>query len=126
MDRRGRLVPARDLELLDLEVTRAGSSVRYLEGGRYGLAISIFPTEALMGSGPVPHTHDCNEVFVLIDGRGRYFVGDDTIDATTGDVVIVPAGVRHAFVGVGPGVLRHIALHEAPAFASHRDDAGST
>lgn len=72
----------------------------------------------------MPHTHDCNEVFVLIDGHGRYFVGD-TIEAAAGDVVIVPAGVRHALVSVGPGTLRHIVLHEAPVFASHRDDGGS-
>jgi quercetin dioxygenase-like cupin family protein len=50
------------------------------------------------GSGNPPH-HDRQEVVVVLAGRGRYTIGDDAIEVSTGDVVLVPVptGVIHAF-----------------------------
>lgn len=115
---KGKLVRAADLVLLDLKVTRDGGAVRYLEGGRYGLATSVFASDITPGSGPAMHSHPYAEVFVLHEGSGRYLVGDDEIEAQAGDVVIVPAGAWHSFTNPGPAILRHTAIHEAPAHTS--------
>jgi len=68
-----------DLEQLDAKVARDGGSLRYLEGGRYGLVTSVFEAEIVPGSGPRPHTHAYAEFFVLHEGQGRYFAADQSL-----------------------------------------------
>jgi mannose-6-phosphate isomerase-like protein (cupin superfamily) len=117
---RGRLVRAAELELLPLKTTQDGGAVRYLEGGRYGLATSIFATEVVPGSGPRTHSHPYAEIFVLHEGTGRFAVDDSEIDAEAGDVVIVEAGAWHSFTNSGLATLRLTAIHEAPIFSRVR------
>lgn len=121
---RSLLVRKADLVLLDLKVTRDGGAVRYLEGGRYGLATSVFASEITPGSGPATHSHPYAEVFVLHAGTGRYRVENVEVEAQAGDVVIVPAGAWHSFSNPGPDMLRHTAIHEAPAHSSTMREAG--
>jgi mannose-6-phosphate isomerase-like protein (cupin superfamily) len=45
------------------------------------------------------------------DGELTFTVGDDTTEATGGQILVVPAGVPHKFVGSGAGVARHIDIH---------------
>ena len=104
-----------ELELLDVRVTRDGGTVRYLEGGRYGLATSVYRSEVVPGSGPEPHSHPYAECFVIHAGRGRFFVDDVTFDATAGDMVVAPANSVHHFVNTGSEPLVQTAIHEAPS-----------
>lgn len=106
-----------DLELLDIKVTRDGGAVRYLEGAKYGLVTSIYRSECVPGSGPPAHTHPYAEFFVLNEGQGRFVIGETTLDAQAGDIVIVPPGVVHSFVNPGTRLLRQTAIHEAPVHA---------
>ena len=120
-------VPANDLELLDIEVTRAGGAVRYLEGERYGLTTSAFHSVVPTGVGPPPHRHPYAEYFVLHDGQAHYVVEDEGFDAVAGDVVIVPPNAWHSFRSLGEGPLRQTAIHEASVHLSERrtdDGAG--
>lgn len=112
-----RLVSSEELELLDIKVTREGGSVRYLEGAKYGLRTSVYRSETVPGGGPPPHAHPYTEFFVIHEGSARFQVGDETIDANPGDVVIVPADVTHSFTNPGTDRLRQVAVHEAPAHA---------
>lgn len=109
---RGQRIRPDELELLDRKVTRDGGALRSLEGARYGIHTSIFRSEVVPGSGPEPHTHAYVELFVIESGQVRFFVDGDALDATAGDIVIVPAGAPHGFVNTGPGLLRHTAIHE--------------
>lgn len=66
------------------------------------------------GVGPVLHVHPYDEVFVVTQGRARFFVGDQVIDAEAGETVLGPAGVPHRFVNLGPGRLQTIDIHHSP------------
>lgn len=66
------------------------------------------------GTGPVLHVHPYDEMFVVIQGRARFFVGDAVIDAEAGETVLGPAGVPHRFVNLGPGRLQTIDIHHSP------------
>ena len=66
------------------------------------------------GTGPVLHVHPYDEVFVVQEGRARFFVGDETIDAVAGEVVLGPAGVPHRFINLGPGRLQTLDIHHSP------------
>ncbi|MCV0402713.1 MAG: cupin domain-containing protein [Chloroflexi bacterium] len=113
-------VSSSELELLDIEVTRAGGGVRYLEGERHGLRTSAYHSQVPPGAGPPPHRHPYAEYFVLHDGQGTYLVDDESFAAVAGDVVIVPPNAWHSFTSTGDGPLRQTAVHEAPRHAMER------
>ena len=66
------------------------------------------------GAGPVLHVHPYDEVFIVQQGRARFFVGDEVIDAEAGETVLGPAGVPHRFINLGPGRLQTLDIHLSP------------
>jgi len=70
-----------------------------LEGRAFGLAhLTLTLGESPPGQGTRLHRHDVEEVIIVHAGRGTYTVGDTTVEAGPGEVVIIPAGVPHRFV----------------------------
>jgi mannose-6-phosphate isomerase-like protein (cupin superfamily) len=52
---------------------------------------------------PPPHVHlEHDEVFFILTGTFRFVLGQDTVDAPQGTIVVVPRGWRHGF-SVEPG-----------------------
>ena len=66
------------------------------------------------GKGPVLHVHPYDEIFVVQEGRARFFVGDQVIDAEAGETVLGPAGLPHRFINLGPGRLQTFDIHMSP------------
>ena len=53
-----------------------------------------------------PHTHDDQDKFYyVVEGNGRFWIGDERIEATVGGVVWAPAGVLHGVENEGDGRL---------------------
>ncbi|WP_442874189.1 cupin domain-containing protein [Devosia sp. SL43] len=50
------------------------------------------------------------------NGRARFTVGDETVEAVAGQIVVCPANVPHKFENLGPELLEQIDIHEARAF----------
>ncbi len=71
------------------------------------------------GEGPRLHVHPYDEIFIVVAGNARFFVGDIVIDATAGDVLLGPAGVPHRFENLGPGRLQTIDVHHAPRWLQY-------
>ena len=63
------------------------------------------------GGGPQLHRHPYEEVFVIHEGQATYTVGDTILDATAGQIVLVPAFMPHKFVNSGKGLLRQTSIH---------------
>lgn len=66
------------------------------------------------GKGPSLHVHPYDEIFVVLEGRARFFVGDQVVDAVAGETVLGPAGVPHRFINLGPGRLQTLDIHLSP------------
>ena len=66
------------------------------------------------GTGPTLHVHPYDEVFVIQQGRARFFVDDKVIDADAGEIVLGPAGLPHRFINLGPGRLQTLDIHLSP------------
>jgi quercetin dioxygenase-like cupin family protein len=80
------------------------------EGYLHGDAdVSFFLIDAPPGGGPGLHTHPYEEVFVVQEGEVTFTVGDATIEASAGQILVVPAGVPHKYVNSGRA--RHIDIH---------------
>ena len=93
------------------ELPYAGISHKF-EGYRYGdVGVSFFLVESPPGSGAVLHTHPYEEVFLTLEGEATFTVGDATIEAGAGQIVVAPAGVPHKFVNSGTGPLRQVDIH---------------
>jgi mannose-6-phosphate isomerase-like protein (cupin superfamily) len=82
------------------------------EGHLYGGAdVSFFLSNTSPGRGPGLHAHPYDEVFVVEEGQLTFTVGDPTIRAKAGQIVIVPTGTPHRFVNPGTTRVRHVDIH---------------
>ncbi|HEX6947502.1 MAG TPA: cupin domain-containing protein [Acidimicrobiia bacterium] len=74
--------------------------VRHTERSSTGV-VDISP-----GGGLKPHIHETHdEIVTILEGSVEFRLGDDTFDATAGDVIPVPAGTVHAPVHSAEGCL---------------------
>jgi len=105
--------PASKARLFD--PAREGPWRGSLPGLNSGSAITVlaYGTDEI-GVGPRLHVHPYDETFIIVEGRARFFVGDETLEAEQGEVVFGPAGVPHRFENLGPGRLQTIDVHHSP------------
>lgn len=87
----------------------------FVDGAAIGGEVTIltYGTDEV-GAGPGLHMHPYDETFIVVEGLGRFFVGDTIIEAGAGEVVLGPAGVPHRFENVGPGRLQTVDIHHSP------------
>lgn len=87
------------------------------QGASRGSGISVIANRIeTVGVGAKPHEHPYAETFVVRSGHVRFSIGGETIVCGPGQIVVVPAGVVHAFVNHGPGTLEMIDIHENGVF----------
>src|SRR5215472_16622698 len=83
------------------------------KGLNTGITLLRYVTD-VVGEGPTLHVHPYDEIFTIIEGRARFTVGDKTIDAEKGDVVLGPANIPHGYQNLGPGRLDSMDIHLSP------------
>jgi mannose-6-phosphate isomerase-like protein (cupin superfamily) len=94
------------------ELPLSGGTARVFEGSQYSdTNVSFFLNDAPPGDGPSLHSHPYEEIFVIQAGQATFTVGDATVEATGGQIVIAPAGVPHKFVNSGKALLQSINIH---------------
>ena len=99
--------------ILDLAL---GETANEFQGCHHDAGISFIVVDAPPGSGPRLHKHPYEEVFVVQEGAATFTAGEDVIEASAGQVVVVPAGVPHKFVNSGTGPLRQVDIHASERF----------
>jgi mannose-6-phosphate isomerase-like protein (cupin superfamily) len=52
------------------------------------------------GGGPVPHAHECEETFYVVEGEVAIFCQGERTAATTGSAVNVPGWAPHCFLNL--------------------------
>ena len=96
------------------------------QGYHYGNTnISVILVEAQPGEGPKLHSHPYEEDFIVQAGQATFTVGNETVDAAAGQIVIAPAGTPHKFVNSGTGTLRQVDIHASPRFITTWYDESS-
>ena len=83
-----------------------------------GLGFTFLIVDAGPGEGPALHTHPYAEVLIILEGQARATVGDEEIDVTGGDIVVIPPNTPHGFVNSGAGRLRQIDIHDHSHFVT--------
>jgi mannose-6-phosphate isomerase-like protein (cupin superfamily) len=98
------------------ELAHSGDTYEF-EGYQHGNAgICVILVNMAPGEGPKLHQHPYEEVFIIQEGRATYTIGSTTLEATAGQIAIVPAGVPHKFINSGTGRLRQVDIHHSPRF----------
>ena len=112
------VVSVADLPLLS-PVGRGPLPGRHLlEGRDFGLAhLTLVLGESHPGQGTRLHRHDSEELIIVHGGRGTYTVGDTTVEAGPGEVVVIPSGVPHRWVNDTQEPLVHTAVFPTDRFA---------
>ena len=72
---------------------------------------AVFEEEVPEGAGPPLHIHKTeDEQFTVLSGRVKFHCNGEEVSAGPGTTVLIPAGARHAFIGVGPGPSRILVM----------------
>jgi quercetin dioxygenase-like cupin family protein len=104
---------AADYVLIDRNELAAGDDTVELGSRFAGAGVSFILVDMEPGGRVRLHRHAYPEIFVVHEGRATYTVGAATLEVSAGQVVVVAAGVPHAFANTGEGRLRQTDVHLA-------------
>jgi mannose-6-phosphate isomerase-like protein (cupin superfamily) len=104
--------------VISLSDPAPGEDTGEFQGHRYEAGISFIVVNAPPGGGPKLHRHPYEEVFVVQEGNATFTAGEETIEVSGGQVVVVPAGVPHKFVNSGTTRLRQVDIHASDRFVT--------
>ncbi len=97
--------------VISVELLPGGENASGFDGHEHGASVSFFLGCNPPGSGPGLHRHPYEETFIVQGGSVSFTVGGETIEATAGEIVVVPARTPHKFISCGTGRLRQISIH---------------
>ena len=104
--------------VIDMADPARGDYPNEFQGHHHDAGVSFIVVDAPPGSGPRLHRHPYEEVFVVQEGSATFTAGDEVVEVSGGQVVVVPAGVPHKFVNSGTGPLRQVDIHASERFTT--------
>ncbi|NOT42910.1 MAG: cupin domain-containing protein [Alphaproteobacteria bacterium] len=101
----------------DRPLNLVGEQLTILASGARTGGYEVFLQQGPEGSGPPPHSHPWDESFYVVKGAIDFGIGDESMTATPGTLVHLPAGTTHWFrFAKGGGEMISMTSREA---ASH-------
>ncbi|MEQ1949942.1 cupin domain-containing protein [Mesorhizobium sp. CN2-181] len=89
------------------------------QGAAHGAGICVIANLIeYPGGGPKLHRHPYPEIFVIRRGTALFTIGDKTIEAAEGSILVAPTGRPHKFENRGPGPLETIDIHQNGCFVT--------
>jgi quercetin dioxygenase-like cupin family protein len=86
------------------------------------MQLCVFEQWCEPGTGAPTHLHAVEEVFTVLDGHAEFWLDGQRGVLTSGQSLIVPAGLKHGFRNTGGGTLHVQATLAAPIFEAAFDD----
>ena len=87
-----------------------GENSSVFNGHEHGAGMSFFLSHNRPDTGPRLHRHPYEEIFIVEEGNVLFTVGESTVEATAGDIIVVPAGTPHKFLSRGE-THRQVSIH---------------
>jgi len=91
--------------------TKDGSEIRELLAHRNSCIQKQSLAEARLppGASTTPHYHPLTEeIYYLLEGKGRMRIGDETREVGPGDAIAIPPGAVHTLTNTGSGTLKFL------------------
>jgi mannose-6-phosphate isomerase-like protein (cupin superfamily) len=76
-----------------------------------GSSPDIYVEQLAPGDGPPLHRHPWMTWEVVVAGRIRARVGDETLELGAGDLLLTPPDVPHTFMAIGDGEARTVGIN---------------
>ena len=106
------------------EQWRAGVETRMLVSASNGAAqLCVFEQWIAPGAGAPTHVHPVEEVLSVRDGQAEMWLDAQRVVVTSGQCLVIPAGVRHGFRNCGTGTLHVHAVLASPVFEAITEGA---
>ncbi len=77
-----------------------GETLRPMLTNAMGSSIEIFDTKGVPGGGPPPHTHQWEEIYVVLSGEMDVVVDGETTRLRPGGYAHVPANTPHGYTTI--------------------------
>jgi len=107
----------RNIDEVSAFTTKDGSEIRELLAHRnscirnQSLAEARLPT----GGATAPHYHaQAEEIYYILEGRGRMHLGAESRDVGPGDAIAIPPGAVHAIENLGSTTLKFLCCCAPP------------
>ena len=94
------------------DLPRGEHSARF-DGHEHGAQVCFFLSQNKAGTGPRLHRHPYEETFIVQEGQVEFTVGEEKIEASAGDILVVPANTPHKFT-CRSEPHRQVSIHAAP------------
>ena len=89
------------------------------EGNDHDIDISLIHLSTTKDDdGPPLHLHPYPETIMIRRGASTITVGQQQLEGSTGQTIVIPANMPHTFRTHGPERYESIAIHSSPAFLS--------
>ena len=73
--------------------------------------VSLIWVDMAPGGSVRLHKHPYKEIFIIQEGVSSFTVGDQMLEAHTGEIIIVPAEMPHKFRNAGDKPLKQVDIH---------------
>ena len=121
------VVSTSDLPLLVPPGREAMAGRHLLEGQEFGLEhLTLTLGESPPGQFTRLHRQEAEELIIVHAGKGAYTIGETTVEAGPGDVLLIPSGVPHRWVNNGDTPLVHTGVFSTGNFAMVTVDEPAT
>jgi mannose-6-phosphate isomerase-like protein (cupin superfamily) len=101
------------VERFDLADLSVSPTAFLFEGHpRAGVDISMFVTRTPPGKWVDLHVHPYAETFLLLEGSGRWTMGEQVVELAPEQMVVVPPDTPHGFRNIGDEPLLVVSVHE--------------
>ena len=93
------------VERIDFEASTPlpGSELRLV--ARPGMGVALLEQRCEPGVEVPLHVHPYGEILEVVAGEARITLGEETVTAGAGQMVLIPSGTRHGFASVGAAPL---------------------
>jgi quercetin dioxygenase-like cupin family protein len=88
-----------------------------LEGAKFGLDhLTVVLGVSPPGQRIRRHRHDYEEIFIIHEGTGTYWIRNETFEVGPEQIVLIPSGAPHGFGNLTDQPLIHTAIHSSGTF----------
>jgi quercetin dioxygenase-like cupin family protein len=93
-----------------IEEFRLSETLVRFQGGDQ-VPLSVFVTEYPRGDGPPLHIDPYAELFLVERGEVTFTAGDQELEISAGNIVVVDAQTKHRFEGASDELSRVVSVH---------------
>jgi mannose-6-phosphate isomerase-like protein (cupin superfamily) len=109
-----------DYTIVNRDTLPGDGNTYELEGFKYpDTEVSLIWVDMPVGGYVRLHEHPYQEIFIIQEGSATYTVGLATLEAHSGQIILVPAHTPHKFTNSGDRQLRQVDIHVSRQFITH-------